>query len=116
MAGATRHCGHELVKLVGAVLFVPGILLLFWQPAVAFVFLIPAVILSLLSLIWTREQKDIERKEAEWATPRTAPPRSIPPRAPTPAERLKELKSLHVSGLLTDDEYEQKRKAIVDEM
>jgi hypothetical protein len=93
-------------------LYIVGFVSLFVFPPLGLVFLVVAVLLSILSLTWTREQRHGELLAATGGT-KTARARPV---APSTADRLRELQALHEDGLLTDEEYEQKRTAIVDGM
>jgi hypothetical protein len=120
MSGATLNPAHSAVKVIGAILWFVGFILLFVAFPLGFLILIVALILSILSLTWTRQARYNEQMEAqeattaavEAATTQQAPP----PPTESSADRLRDLKQLHDDGLITDAEYEQKRKAIVDEM
>jgi Short C-terminal domain len=47
----------------------------------------------------------------------TPPPPAAPPSAPAdPAEALRQLDDLRAKNLITDEEYQAKRKAILDQM
>jgi hypothetical protein len=121
MAGTTLHPFHSVVKLVGGILWVPAIVLLFLVPFLGVFFVLVAIILSILSLVWTRQARHDEFVEASSCPPPPPPMVPPPPTIPLPAEltasdRLRELQKLQKDGLHTDDEYEQKRKAIVDEI
>jgi hypothetical protein len=46
----------------------------------------------------------------------TGQPEDQQSRSPTPAERLRSLAALHDDGLITDDEFEAKKAALLDEL
>jgi hypothetical protein len=94
---------------------------LFHVPFLGAFLVLVAIILSILSLVWTRQARHDEFVEALSSPPPPPPMVPPPPTIPLPAEltasdRLRELQKLQKDGLHTDDEYEQKRKAIVDEI
>lgn len=123
MAGATLNSLHGIVKAIGAILWFVGFIFLFVATPFGFALLVIALILSILSLTWTRQARHDELVNATSASTQTstiAVPATPPP---TPAdavasahERLQGLQQLHDDDLITDDEYEQKRKKIVDDM
>ena len=49
-------------------------------------------------------------------SPAAPPTVSPPPSGLSPAQSLRELKALHEEGILTDDEYESKRKGLTDQL
>jgi hypothetical protein len=77
------------------------------------------------TLIWTRPKDD---EQVAAATPSSSPPAPQPTQTPEPtvetvassatdpASALRQLKALHDEGILTDDEYETKRKALTDQL
>ena len=86
--------------------------------------LVAAVLIG-ATVIWTRP-KDEEQVAA--STPSSSPPVLEPkatpapavetaaPPATDPANALRQLKALHDEGILTDDEYETKRKPLTDQL
>lgn len=69
----------------------------------------PEAFQSLLSRVREDRKRDLE-------TPEIIMPAA--PAAPTsdPGERLERLNRLHTDGLITDEEYEEKRKSLLDEI
>jgi len=126
MSGATLNPAHSFVKVAGGILWFVGLILLLVFPPVGFLLLIVALILSILSLGWTRQARHDEQMEAQATTASAVAAAAVPQQPPLPPpapdaiasaqERLQGLQQLHNDGLITDDEYEQKRKNIVDEM
>lgn len=89
-----------------------------------------AVVLVAAVMIWTRPEDD-DASPATTAVPKKSSPSPKPApadQAPKPAatsatknpasvaDQLRQLKSLHDDGILTDDEYETKRKALTDQL
>ena len=66
------------------------------------------------------EPRGVTRAPASTATPRPAAPPAAAPATPAEAsdtaERLRELKALHDDGVLTDEEYEERRARLVDDL
>jgi ABC-type transport system involved in cytochrome bd biosynthesis fused ATPase/permease subunit len=120
MSGATLNPAHSVVKVVGAILWFVGFIALFVAAPFGIVLLGFALVLSILSLTWTRQARYNEQKEAQEATTAAIEAATaqqvLAPSPESAADRIRDLKQLHDDGLITDDEYEQKRKDIVDEM
>jgi ABC-type transport system involved in cytochrome bd biosynthesis fused ATPase/permease subunit len=119
MSGATLNAAHSAVKVIGAVLWFVGFILLFVAFPFGFMILVVALILSILSLTWTRQARydqQIDAQAATTAAVKAATAQQTPPPTESSSDRLRDLRQLHDDGLITDDEYEQKRRNIVDEM
>jgi hypothetical protein len=123
MSGATLNAAHSVVKVVGAILWFVGFIFLFIATPFGLLILVVALILSILSLTWTRQARHDELVDATSTSTQVST--SAAPAAPAPSaadefatahERLQGLQQLHDDGLITDGEYDQKRKDIVDEM
>ncbi|UCH89756.1 MAG: hypothetical protein JSV49_03665 [Thermoplasmata archaeon] len=59
-----------------------------------------------------RHTRDVDKQEGEMPSP--AKPPGDAKSKPSPAQRLKELKELRKEGLITEKEFEEKRKKLVD--
>jgi len=86
-----------------------------------------ALVIIGATIIWTRPKDD---EQVAATTPNSGPPTPKPKASQTlapavetvassaadPASALRQLKALHDEGILTDDEYETKRKALTDQL
>lgn len=105
---------HEIVKVVGGIAWLVGLILLFVNAALALLVLLIALILSVLSLVWTRQRRHDDLLEAAKGGAASAAAR-----APVPKDtqaRAAELESLRAAGTISDDEYERKRQLIIDDI
>ena len=101
---------HEVVELVGGIAWLVGLVTLFILPPLGLLILLVAIILTILSVVWTRQRRHQELVQA-------ASPKAVPTVAPkTPQDRLAALDELKASGSVSDDEYEQQRRRILDEI
>ena len=86
-----------------------------------------ALVIVGATIIWTRPKANEQVvASAPTASPPAPKPKVAPTPAPTaetvassaadPASALRQLKALHDEGILTDDEYETKRKALTDQL
>jgi len=72
---------------------------------------------SFLSKLWPFGGGEVEEEEADEAAAAGAAGGGVPAAKPSEAEeRLKVLQGLYEMGLITKDEYEAKRKAVLDQL
>ena len=65
---------HTMVKIIGAIAWLAGLVLLFLFPPMGLLILLIAIVLSILSLTWTRQARHAEVVAAAKAQPSPAPP------------------------------------------
>ena len=102
---------HTMVKIIGAIAWLAGLVLLFLFPPMGFLILLIAIVLSILSLTWTRQARHAEVVAAAKAQPSPAPPLKK-----STADRLVELDALRAAGTITESEYEAQRAQILGEV
>ncbi len=98
---------HEVVKIVGGIAWPVGFVLLFVIPTFGILVLLLAIVLSVLSIVWTRQRRHAELVQA------TRPPTTTPKATDA---RLAETEELKASGVISDAEYTQMRQRILDEL
>jgi hypothetical protein len=101
MATDTLHAGHSLVKVVGAVAWLVGVFFVFVLPPLGVGILLVAIILSVLSIIWTRQARHDGPIEVSEAGPRAARQAAAPIPPPPPGASTANdgnLFGLHGSG------------------
>jgi hypothetical protein len=105
----------ELIKVIGALMWLGGMILLFVAPPLGFLVLVGAIVLSFLSLVRTRRERHEELLAATQSPRYQEPPEMAKDEPPEHRVRgrLKELEALHRDGVITDAEYEQKRREII---
>ena len=117
-SGGFKRGVHEIVKLIGGILWLVGIPMLFLFPPLGVFIVFFAIILSILSVVWTRQRRHDDLVEiVEAASSRPADPTIAvdPTTAPRDAQtRLAELEELKASGAIAEAEYAQARKRILD--
>jgi hypothetical protein len=135
---------YEIVKLIGGVAWLVGLVMLFLLPPLGILILLLAIVLTILSVVWTRQRRQNELIQAlsspmarpnpadapapssptaHRPNPADAPAASSPTAhrpnpadAPDPTARLVEILELKASGAISADEYAQARKGIFDEL
>lgn len=100
----------ELVKIVGGISWVLGLVMWVADPTLAMLALVVAIICTIYSVSKTREQRHKELVTAQ--TVRPVAGASV--KSPSVAERLAELDKLKASGAINNDEYQAKRQQILD--
>ncbi len=119
-SGGFKRGAHEIVKLICGILWLFGIPMLFLFPPFGVFILFFAIILSILSVVWTRQRRHDDLVEiVEAASSRPAGPTIAvdPTIVPRDAQtRLAELEELKASGAIAEAEYAQTRKRILDEI
>jgi hypothetical protein len=117
MVGAAVASGVALGTLLGPLALAPGLL----RKSIAVAFVIcPNRAFHEKKLDGTTAIRAAQRDAVKFnalvgATSAAAPP-PPPPSPATPRERLTELTRLHDEGLLTDEEYQAKRKEIISQL
>lgn len=101
----------ELAKIIGALVWIVGLVLLFVLWPVGVLVLVLAVIISIYTATKTREKRHKEIVQAA-SQGRPAPSK----RAPSTSERLEELNRLREQGAISDDEYMSMRRDILDQL
>ncbi len=105
----------ELVKFVGGISWVIGILFLFAVPPIGFLILLVALLCTIYATSKTREKRHAELLAAS-SSQTTAPAQPASTPQPSVASRLDELEKLKEAGTLTDEEYQEKRRQILDSL
>jgi hypothetical protein len=106
------------MRLFNLAVWLLGLVLLFTIPLLGVPVLIAALVLSILTGISVREDRHKELIEAT----KSAAVTNEPPSSPNPAKdlspegRLGQLAKWREDGLITNDEYDQKRQEIIDEL
>ena len=98
---------HEVIKIVGGIAWPVGIVMLFVVPSFGILVLLLAIVLSALSIVWTRQSRHAELVQAT-SSPTTTPKAT--------KARLAETEELKASGAISDAEYAQMRQRILDEL
>ena len=101
----------ELVKIVGGIAWVVGLVMLFVVPTAGILILALAIALTIVSVNRTREHRHKELLAA--AQPRQTPEAQKPPDL---ADRLDRLDRLREAGKINDDEYASLRQQILDSL
>jgi hypothetical protein len=105
----------EVIRLVGALSWLLGLLLLLLFPPLGLLILLLALVLSILSVTRTRRERHEELIAAMKAPAPVSAPTSPTPAADLPPEaRLGQLKKWLEDGLITQTEYDEKRQAVID--
>ncbi len=114
---------HEIVKLAGGLAWPVGLIVLFLLPPLGLTILFFAIVLTILSTSWTRQRRHNELVQAASPPMRSPTIASDPPVAPeltTPSKdaqaRLADIDELKTSGAISEDEYIQLRRRILDEV
>ena len=127
-SGRSKRGVYEIVKLIGGVAWLVGLVMLFLLPPLGILILLLAIVLTILSVVWTRQRRQNELIQALSSpmarpNPADAPAASSPTAhrpnpadAPDPTARLVEILELKASGAISADEYAQARKGIFDEL
>ena len=99
----------ESVKFLGGLMIIVGLALLLVVPPLGFLLLLLAAIIGVLSVVKTREKRHAEVVDAA----RTG----VAVRTDNSAQhRLTQLEQLRRDGLVSNAEYEEKRKKIVEDL
>ena len=109
-SGGTKKFVHEVVKLIGGISWLVGLIMLFVRPPLGIVILLFAMVLTILSVTWTRQRRhdELVGSAARTAAAPTSPKGTV--------ARLAELDELKALGAVSDDEYAQERKRILKEI
>lgn len=106
------------IRTVGGLLWLAGIVMLFFEPSLAWLILAAAFAATIYVMMKERNQTAQELIDEVEGEPRPDIEPSSPSLATTdtrPAsERLAELDELHEAGAITQAEYEGKRREILD--
>ena len=116
-SGGFKRGVHEIVKIVGGIAWPVGIVTLFVLPPFGILILLLAIVLTILSVVWTRQRRHdelIQAASSPTAAPTIAPDPTIDSKAAK--ARLAEIEELKDSGAISDDEYAEMRKRILDEI
>ena len=106
------------IKTLGGLLWLAGIVMLFFEPTTAWLILAAAFVATIYVMMKERDRTAEELVEEVEG----APTPDIEPSSPTMAttdprpasERLAELEELREAGAITEAEYEGKRREILD--
>jgi hypothetical protein len=107
----------EGAKLVAAMFWLVGLVFLFLVPPFGLFVLFIAILISIFTAAKTKEQRHDEIVSAvdTAASPSAGPtPPSVP--RPPPSDRLAELDRLREAGVVSNVEYQAKRRQILDEI
>lgn len=101
----------ELVKIVGALAWIVGLITLFLFPPVGMLVLLVAGVISIYTATKTRDKrhKDLVRAASQASKPTQKT-------APSLSDRLKELEQLKEQGAISDEEYEKMRQQVLDQL
>ena len=105
----------EVLKFLGAIVWLGGAALLFVEPLIGGIVLVIALLTTLYVRSNYRKRKHAELIQASERAIPTAPPPSLSVSEPSlsVSERLSQLDWLKDSGAITDEEYEVKRQEIL---